>query len=187
MAPETTDRHITAIWRALRVARERIARAQAKQKAYVDQKRKQQSFDVGDLVYLSTTNLTDTHLPKVPRKLWPKYIGPFEIVKKISDNAYQLTLPEEFKIHNVFNVSQMKLYDPPFEAPSGSSPLTFFLQNLENPPVEEIIDRRGNGVTRQYLVKWKNQNDAHNTWVTPDKLKKVWQLVQEFNKKHDRC
>ena len=183
--PETADRYIKTIWKALRVARERIARVQLRQKQYVDQKRREQQFEVGDLVYLSTTNLSDTHLPKVPRKLWPKYIGPFEILKKVNANAYQLQLPEEFKMHNVFNVSQMKFYYPSLEAPSGSSPLTFFLQNLENPPVEEIIDRQGSGVTRQYLIKWKNQDEAHNTWVTPDKLKTVWQLVQEFNRRYE--
>ena len=80
------------------MARERIAKAQAKQKAYIDRKRQDQRFDVGDLVYLSTTNLSDTHLPKVPKKLWPRYIGPFGIVKRINDNAYQLADQGSFRL-----------------------------------------------------------------------------------------
>lgn len=65
LAPEITDRYVEAIWRALRVARERIARAQAKQKAYVDQKRKEQRFDVGDLVYLRVPIFRTLTYPRV--------------------------------------------------------------------------------------------------------------------------
>ena len=46
---------------------------------------------------------------KLPRR----YIGPYDIVSKIGDVAYRLSLPPELSgIHNVFHVSMLKKYVP---------------------------------------------------------------------------
>ena len=146
------------VWRALRIARERIQIQLNRHKERIDKRRRHIEFEEGDPVYICTQNLSDTQMPSLPRKLWPKFVGPFVIVNKISSKLYRLQLPPEFKVHPVFNVDQLKpFYAAPVEEEQvlRTSPLTFFLQNLENPPVEAIVDRRGAGVTRQYLVKWK--------------------------------
>ena len=49
----------------------------------MDEKRQAKEFEQGDIVYLSTANLSDNQMPTVPRKLWPKVIGPFQIVRKV--------------------------------------------------------------------------------------------------------
>ncbi|GJU63916.1 hypothetical protein Tco_1245751 [Tanacetum coccineum] len=42
-------------------------------------------------------------------KLAPRYIGPFEILERISPVAYRLRLPEEFiGVHDTFHVSNLK-------------------------------------------------------------------------------
>ena len=53
-------------------------------------------FEVGDLVYLSTKNLS---MPKGrARKLIPKYIGLMKVVKQhIMSNMYTLDLPDQLK------------------------------------------------------------------------------------------
>ena len=44
-------------------------------------------------------------------KLSPRFIGPYEVIKKVGPVAYRFALPPEFeKIHNVFHVSMLRRY-----------------------------------------------------------------------------
>ena len=38
------------------------------------------------------------------------YCGPFEILAKVGPVAYQLALPPNIKVHNVFHISILKRY-----------------------------------------------------------------------------
>src|SRR5215208_3898584 len=62
----------------------------------------------GDLVMLSTNHLRN--LDKTP-KLSSKYIGPFKIIKRISDVVYELELPTDMNIHPSFHISKLKKYN----------------------------------------------------------------------------
>ena len=55
-----------------------------------------EKYQINDLVYLSTKNLT---LPKHrARKLMPKFIGPYKILKAMNKSSnVTLELPQEFK------------------------------------------------------------------------------------------
>jgi hypothetical protein len=45
----------------------------------------------------------------VKGKLAPRYIGPFKIIERRGEMAYQLELPESLAgVHDVFHVSQLK-------------------------------------------------------------------------------
>ena len=44
-------------------------------------------------------------------KLSPRFIGPYEVIKKVGLVAYRSSLPQELeKIHNVFHVSMLRRY-----------------------------------------------------------------------------
>ena len=40
----------------------------------------------------------------------PRYCGPFEILSRIGQVAYQLALPPNLRVHNVFHISVLKKY-----------------------------------------------------------------------------
>jgi hypothetical protein len=74
--------------------------------------REGQKFNVGDLVLLSTENLS---LPKGrARKLLPKYLGPYKVlVANHSKSAYKIELPPDLKaqrIHDTFHEKVLTLH-----------------------------------------------------------------------------
>jgi Mor family transcriptional regulator len=89
--------------------RENLKAAQSRQKSYVDKRRRELSFKVGDHVYLKVSLIRGTRRFQVCGKLAPRYIGPFPILQRIGTMAYKIQLPEEMSdVHNVFHVSQLK-------------------------------------------------------------------------------
>jgi hypothetical protein len=74
-----------------------------------DHRRRELSFEVGDFVYLKLSPMRGLCCFKVPRKLAPRFIGPFKILEKNGKVAYQLELPPQLSdVHDVFHVSQLK-------------------------------------------------------------------------------
>ena len=72
-----------------------------------DNKRKQHVYQVGDHVWLDGRNIK-THQPTA--KLAAKRHGPFPVQQVLSPIDYQLTLPEQWKIHDVFHVDLLTPY-----------------------------------------------------------------------------
>jgi hypothetical protein len=99
--------HAERIRQAVMSAHDSILSARVKQTTSANKARRPAPFAEGDLVYLSTKNLS---IPKKrARKLVPKFIGPFRISKVIEPGtSFRLELPDELKergIHPTFHAS----------------------------------------------------------------------------------
>ena len=64
--------------------------AQSHQKSYADKRRKPLEFQVGDEVYLKVSPTKGTQKFRVKRKLPPRYVGPYRILERRSEMAYEL-------------------------------------------------------------------------------------------------
>jgi len=101
-----------------------------------------------------------THRPS--RKLDHKNHSPFQIEKIISPLAVRLTLPQKWKIHNVFHVSLREPYQTSeHRAPPNPSKILQEADDIEQSEeydVEEIMSSvehgQGNNKRILYLVKW---------------------------------
>jgi hypothetical protein len=92
----------------VRMVRKNLRVVQSRQKSYTDHRR-ELSFEVGDLVYLKVSPMRGLCRFKVRGKLAPRFIGPFKILEKRGEVAYQLKLPPQLSnVHDVFHVSQLK-------------------------------------------------------------------------------
>ena len=99
---------VTIIIRELSI-RERLKEAQTRQKSYADNRRRDLSFEVGDLVYLRVTPLKGVRRFRTRGKLAPRFVGPYKILARQGEVAYKIELPDSLsETHNVFHVSQLR-------------------------------------------------------------------------------
>jgi hypothetical protein len=75
------------------MVRENLWITQSRQKSYADHRRRELSFEVGDFVYLEVSPMRGLSHVKVSVKLITRFIGPFKIMEKRGEVAYQLELP----------------------------------------------------------------------------------------------
>ena len=173
-----------------------LLEAQSRQEYYANMNRREITFNIGDLVMLSTNNLRN--LDKTP-KLSSKYIGPFKIIKKISDVVYELELPTDMNIHPSFHISKLKKYNKNDDklfpnravdvSVSRPGPETI-INGKEAYEVEKIIDKRLVKRGREkypkpeYLVKWKGYSTHEATWKREKELTMSKKLIQEYEDQH---
>jgi hypothetical protein len=80
---------------------------QTQQKSYANKWRRDLLFEINDFIYLKVSPMRDTHRFKVKGKLAPRYMGPFKVIDRKGEVAYQLELPPQlWDVHYVFHVSQ---------------------------------------------------------------------------------
>ncbi|KAA0045456.1 pol protein [Cucumis melo var. makuwa] len=98
---------------AIQKIRSRMQTAQSRQKSYVDVRRKDIEFDVGDKMFLKVAPMKGVLRFERRGKLSPRFVGPFEILERIGPVAYCLALPPSLSaVHDVFHVSMLRKYVP---------------------------------------------------------------------------
>ena len=101
---EITLEKIRIIWERLKVA-------QDKQKSYVDTRRRELEFDVGDMIFLKVAHWKWVIWFQKWGKFNPQYIDPFKILERIGSVAYWLELLRDLeRIHDVFRVFMLRKY-----------------------------------------------------------------------------
>ena len=81
---------------------------------------------------------------------------------------YQLKLPTQWSIHDVFHIDLLTPYrETNIHGSNYSRPAPDLVDNEEEYEVEEVLDTRqsGRGRKKQYLIKWKGYPDSDNKWV----------------------
>jgi len=120
-----------------------------------------QELKVRDNVWLENKNI---HLNRPSKKLDNKRYRPFRISKDIGLEAFQLELPEEWMIHNIFNENLLtQCVEPKFKGQHEEpAPPPTIINEEEEYEVEEVRKHRKCGRGTQYLVHWKGYRDEHD-------------------------
>ncbi|XP_057544027.1 uncharacterized protein LOC130823423 [Amaranthus tricolor] len=141
----------------VRMIQELMRGVQDRQKSYADNRRRALEFEV----------------------------GPYEVLERIGEVAYRLTLPMNLaKVHNVFHVSQLLKYvhDPSYIIQPENIELDETL-TFEEKPIK-ILDTKTR-CTRNKEIKlvkilWTNQPTKEATWETEvDKTKQYPKLFEQ--------
>ena len=164
------------VGKRLELAKECIAKAQARQETYYNQHRREAEFQVGQEVLLSTAHVRIAS-PGTP-KLLPKYIGPFKVQARQGTLAYRLELPDHYRIHPVFHVSLLKAYKAaPHRKPP---PPPDIIGDEEEFEVEDILQHRQKGGKTSYLVKWTGYGQEYNSWEPEDCFAHAHDTIREY-------
>jgi hypothetical protein len=127
-------------------------------------------------VYLKISLMKGVKRFRVKRKLSPRYIRPFPILKKCGKVSYKLELPPSLAgVHDIFHISQLKkcLKSPLDVVLPKVAPLEIDLTYPEHPI--KILDRKSR-VTRCkmiqfYKIQWSNHTVEQATWESEDFLR----------------
>ena len=161
----------------IKLIQEKMKTAQSRQKSYYDNRRKDLEFEAGDHVFIKVTPWTGVGRAIKSKKLTPRFIGPFQILKRVGPLAYQVALPPTLSnLHDVFHVSQLRKY---IHDPSHIVKLDD-VQVKENMTYEtlpiRVEDRkvkllRGREIPLVKVI-WKSGRQEEATWELEDQMKR---------------
>jgi hypothetical protein len=124
-------------------------------------------FEVDDLILLSTRDVKPVLIRQAGgnKTLLPKFLGPFQITRKVGFTTYELHLPLKLKVNPVISIVNLKGYNQnlerfgPRDAPRSIRPDSVVIQ----PSIEGIRGHRLSRGKSQLLVRYANTADQDDT------------------------
>ena len=126
------------------------------------------------------------------RKFMNQRAGPFLIKRKIESLTYELKLSEEWKIHSVIFIAQLK------SAFKGNDLYKRLSSDHSSSVIEEnnfyklkwLLNKRTQRyewgkLWTEYLVKWKSYESEFRKWYSLNQLKDAQELIQEYEEAHE--
>ncbi|MCO5560922.1 hypothetical protein L7F22_014542 [Adiantum nelumboides] len=108
------------------------------------------------------------------KKLSYKYYGPYEFLRMIGEQFYDLALPPHLHVHNVFHVSFLKQYIAHPEHILNLDDTILVNQEEFQMKPEQILDTKERRLRRQMfrdvLVQWKGYPIEDASWEDWDQL-----------------
>lgn len=127
------------------------------------------------------------------RKLDYLYRGPLRVKKVLSPLVVELDLPTVSRIHPVFHVNKLKLYDDDaFDAQLAENPGAVLPDGVTREDVEDfvedreweveaILDSRIRRRKLEYLVCWKGYDIEDSSWEPAAHVTNAADLVKAFH------
>lgn len=152
-----------------------IVEAQADQEKYANRSRDRISYEVGDWILLHKDAYM---LNKTYYKLQPVYFGPYRIVAKSGEQAFEVDIPITSKKHRVINSKWFRKFNERSESYPKKPPRTE-LETIERAQNKEIIGIAGyNKEEETYDVYWQDCQPQHSSTIKREIFDKYVPEVQ---------
>lgn len=167
------------------LARQAIAEAQQAQATQYNKCRKDApTFRNGDKVLVNPHSLEWVESKGEGAKLGPRWIGPFEVLEKINDNVYRLSLPDSYPGSSVMNIAHLKRYNEPQEGEARTKMATDLKRRdaSEEYEVERILGHKYVGPDNKlkFLIRWKNYGPQFDLWEDAASLRNAPQILRDY-------
>ena len=162
--------------------RQRLLMAQNRQKSYADVQRQPLEFEDGDHVFLKVMPKRGVVRFGKCGKLSLRFIGPFEILKRVGTVAYRLVLlPSMSGVHEVFHASMLMKYTPdPAHVVDWGQIEVDTDGTFEEGPVcivysrDKVLRRK---TVRLVLVLWRHYGVEESTWEREDTMRAAYPFL----------
>ena len=136
--PPAADTFVGRVKDSVLRARESLSYAQARMRETADAQRRAEAFEVGEFALLATKGLEPS--PLATKKLLNKWLSPFEVIKRVGEVAYELSLPASMsRIHPVFHVPLLRKYKDGGRV--SSPPPAVLLDGEEECEIQQVLGR----------------------------------------------
>jgi hypothetical protein len=176
IVPRTRPELVMESVEKMKKIRNRLKAAQDRQRKYANVHRRPLEFQEGEHVWIMVSPMRGVSRFGVSGKLSPRYIGLFEIIRRIRMVAYELALPPQLdRVHPVFHVSQLRRYfrDPLHHLDHSNLKLKTDLTYEEKP--SRILDTNEQQLRTQtiryVLVQWSRHSDKEATWELKEAMR----------------
>jgi hypothetical protein len=150
-----------------------------------NKKRRQVTFCVGDQVLLSTKHPWFATIDGV-RKLIPRYVGPFRVLRVHNEVTCKLELPEEMGCHDTFHASLLKQYHPRTRRPEDADQPGELLDGHMEFEVDAVIKHKVTRGKLLYKLSFVGYGPHRNRWTSQDdavncqrKIAEYWDRVEK--------
>ncbi|RVX19278.1 Transposon Ty3-I Gag-Pol polyprotein [Vitis vinifera] len=166
--------------------KEKLKTAQDRQKSYADKRRRPLEFEEGDWVFVKVSPRRGIFRFGKKGKLAPRFVGPFQIDKRVGPVAYKLILPQQLSlVHDVFHVSMLRKCtpDPTWVVDLQNVQISENTSYVEEPlRILEVGEHRfRNKVIPAVKVWWQHHGIEEATWEPEEEMRRHYpQLFYEF-------
>lgn len=169
-----------------RMVQQGIEEGNAKMKVIADaKKRPAPAYKTGDRVFVSAHALRsreENEMLGTTSKLRSRFIGPFCITGRISQNVYKIELPPAMRrAHNSINVAYMRKAAElgTYGREDEPTPVMMGEQGEFYQP-EALLSHRHSRLGYDYLVSWVGYGTERNSWISVDNLALCRDMVQRY-------
>ena len=117
-----------------------LVQAARRQEKQANRHRRDYQFQIDDLVLVKMSQFSPDIYKDLPnKKLGPKWVGPYKVIKRIGNAACKLDLPASSRVHPMLHVSTLRPYFEPDNSRCLKRPLPILIDTQEEYEVESIL------------------------------------------------